>query len=55
MGLTQDPNFEKLQHWFTAHALNLNVRHLFEADKERFRKFRYDAYLLWHAQRKCCL
>ncbi|XP_004067494.1 glucose-6-phosphate isomerase [Oryzias latipes] len=39
MGLTQDPNFEKLQHWFTAHALNLNVRHLFEADKERFRKF----------------
>lgn len=41
MGLTQDPNFEKLQHWYTAHALNLNMRHMFEADKERFRKFRY--------------
>uniref|UniRef100_A0A3B3CAL2 Glucose-6-phosphate isomerase n=1 Tax=Oryzias melastigma TaxID=30732 RepID=A0A3B3CAL2_ORYME len=39
MGLTQDPNFEKLQHWYTAHALNLNMRHMFEADKERFRKF----------------
>uniref|UniRef100_M4APY2 Glucose-6-phosphate isomerase n=1 Tax=Xiphophorus maculatus TaxID=8083 RepID=M4APY2_XIPMA len=39
MGLTQDPNFQKLQDWYTAHALNLNVRHMFEADKERFNKF----------------
>uniref|UniRef100_A0A8C5DGI1 Glucose-6-phosphate isomerase n=2 Tax=Gouania willdenowi TaxID=441366 RepID=A0A8C5DGI1_GOUWI len=38
MGLTHDPNFHKLQDWYTAHALNLNVRHLFEADKERFNK-----------------
>uniref|UniRef100_A0A665VJX2 Glucose-6-phosphate isomerase n=1 Tax=Echeneis naucrates TaxID=173247 RepID=A0A665VJX2_ECHNA len=38
MGLTQDPNFQKLQHWYTAHALNLNMRHMFEADKERFNK-----------------
>uniref|UniRef100_A0A8C6SKX1 Glucose-6-phosphate isomerase n=1 Tax=Neogobius melanostomus TaxID=47308 RepID=A0A8C6SKX1_9GOBI len=38
MGLTHDPNFHKLQDWYTAHALNLNMRHLFEADKERFNK-----------------
>uniref|UniRef100_A0AAQ5ZZS3 Glucose-6-phosphate isomerase n=1 Tax=Amphiprion ocellaris TaxID=80972 RepID=A0AAQ5ZZS3_AMPOC len=38
MGLTQDPNFHKLQDWYTAHALNLNMRHMFEADKERFNK-----------------
>ncbi|XP_058485553.1 glucose-6-phosphate isomerase b [Solea solea] len=38
MGLTQDPNFKKLQEWYTAHALNLNMRHMFEADKERFNK-----------------
>uniref|UniRef100_A0A8C4IKS1 Glucose-6-phosphate isomerase n=1 Tax=Dicentrarchus labrax TaxID=13489 RepID=A0A8C4IKS1_DICLA len=38
MGLTQDPNFQKLQDWYTAHALNLNMRHMFEADKERFNK-----------------
>ncbi|XP_029001208.1 glucose-6-phosphate isomerase b [Betta splendens] len=39
MGLSQDPNFQKLQEWYTAHALNLNLRHMFEADKERFNKF----------------
>ncbi|XP_074465875.1 glucose-6-phosphate isomerase b [Sebastes fasciatus] len=38
MGLTQDPNFQKLQDWYTAHALNLNMRHMFESDKERFNK-----------------
>uniref|UniRef100_A0A3Q3E213 Glucose-6-phosphate isomerase n=1 Tax=Labrus bergylta TaxID=56723 RepID=A0A3Q3E213_9LABR len=38
MALTQDPNFQKLQDWYTAHALNLNLRHMFEADKERFNK-----------------
>ncbi|XP_070762706.1 glucose-6-phosphate isomerase b isoform X3 [Enoplosus armatus] len=38
MGLTQDTNFQKLQDWYTAHALNLNMRHMFEADKERFNK-----------------
>lgn len=41
MGLTQDPNFQKLQEWYTAYALNLNMRHMFEADKERFNKLRY--------------
>ncbi|KAJ0001992.1 hypothetical protein NQD34_001788 [Periophthalmus magnuspinnatus] len=39
MGLTHDPNFHKLQDWYTAHALSLNMRHLFESDKERFNKF----------------
>uniref|UniRef100_A0A672ZLK0 Glucose-6-phosphate isomerase n=1 Tax=Sphaeramia orbicularis TaxID=375764 RepID=A0A672ZLK0_9TELE len=39
MGLTHDPNFHKLQDWYTAHALNLNMRHMFEADQERFNKF----------------
>ncbi|CAL8349970.1 unnamed protein product [Merluccius merluccius] len=39
MGLTQDPSFLKLQEWYSAHALNLNMRHMFEADKERFSKF----------------
>ncbi|MEQ2293470.1 hypothetical protein AMECASPLE_033748 [Ameca splendens] len=39
MGLTQDPNFQNLQDWYNAHALNLNLRHMFEADKERFNKF----------------
>ncbi|XP_029282419.1 glucose-6-phosphate isomerase b [Cottoperca gobio] len=38
MGLTQDPTFQKLQDWYTAHALNLNMRHMFEADKERFNR-----------------
>lgn len=43
MGLTQDPNFQRLQDWYTAHALNINIRHMFEADKERFNKLRYDS------------
>lgn len=43
MGLTHDPNFQRLQDWYTAHALNINIRHMFEADKERFNKLRYDS------------
>ncbi|XP_061525314.1 glucose-6-phosphate isomerase b isoform X2 [Phycodurus eques] len=39
MGLTQDPVFQRLQQWYTAHALNLNMRHMFDGDKERFHKF----------------
>ncbi|XP_053194348.1 glucose-6-phosphate isomerase b [Scomber japonicus] len=38
MGLTHDPHFKKLQDWYKAHALNLNMRHMFESDKERFNK-----------------
>lgn len=53
MGLTQDPNFQKLQDWYTAHALNLNIRHMFEADKERFNKLRYAKYLIVFYSVKC--
>ncbi|XP_046897352.1 glucose-6-phosphate isomerase b [Hypomesus transpacificus] len=38
MGLTSDPNFQKLKEWYKAHALSLNMRQMFEADKERFNK-----------------
>ncbi|XP_056134078.1 glucose-6-phosphate isomerase b [Lampris incognitus] len=38
MGLTHDPTFQKLQEWYKAHALGLNMRHMFDADKERFSK-----------------
>ncbi|KAJ3594227.1 hypothetical protein NHX12_006558 [Muraenolepis orangiensis] len=39
MGLTQDPSFLKLQEWFTAHSHHLNLRHMFDVDKERFNKY----------------
>jgi len=39
MTLTHDPIFHKLQEWYREHALNLNMRHMFEADPERFHKF----------------
>nr|BAF91566.1 phosphoglucose isomerase-2 [Plecoglossus altivelis altivelis] len=38
MGLTSDPNFQKLKEWYKAHALSLNLRQMFEDDKERFNK-----------------
>nr|ABR08374.1 phosphoglucose isomerase A [Mugil cephalus] len=39
MALTADPNFQKLQQWFKAQGSNLNMREMFEGDKERFSKF----------------
>ncbi|XP_027017097.2 glucose-6-phosphate isomerase b [Tachysurus fulvidraco] len=39
MGLSSDPNFQKLQQWYTANAHNLNMRQMFEADEQRFSKF----------------
>uniref|UniRef100_W5UM65 Glucose-6-phosphate isomerase n=1 Tax=Ictalurus punctatus TaxID=7998 RepID=W5UM65_ICTPU len=39
MGLSSDPNFQKLQQWYTANCHSLNMRQLFEADKQRFSKF----------------
>ncbi|KAJ8272294.1 hypothetical protein COCON_G00111530 [Conger conger] len=39
MGLTSDPNFQKLEQWFKAHAASLNMRQMFDADKDRFSKF----------------
>ncbi|XP_056622859.1 glucose-6-phosphate isomerase b [Triplophysa dalaica] len=39
MGLTSDPNFQNLEKWFKSDAANLNMRKMFEADKDRFKKF----------------
>ncbi|MCJ8733112.1 hypothetical protein PDJAM_G00219300 [Pangasius djambal] len=39
MGLSSDPNFQKLQQWYTANSHSLNMRQMFEADKQRFGKF----------------
>uniref|UniRef100_A0A8C8F7K9 Glucose-6-phosphate isomerase n=1 Tax=Oncorhynchus tshawytscha TaxID=74940 RepID=A0A8C8F7K9_ONCTS len=39
MGLTHDPIFQKLEKWYHEHALHLNMRKMFEEDKERFHKF----------------
>ncbi|XP_030650247.1 glucose-6-phosphate isomerase b isoform X2 [Chanos chanos] len=39
MGLTSDPHFQKLEQWYKAHAGDLVMRKMFEADKERFHKF----------------
>uniref|UniRef100_A0A674B588 Glucose-6-phosphate isomerase n=1 Tax=Salmo trutta TaxID=8032 RepID=A0A674B588_SALTR len=39
MGLTHDPTFQKLEKWYHEHALHLNMRKMFEEDKERFHKF----------------
>ncbi|KAG7274787.1 hypothetical protein CRUP_015774 [Coryphaenoides rupestris] len=39
MGLTNDPNYQKLEQWYKANAGNLNMRKMFEADAERFSKF----------------
>ncbi|KAF7698846.1 glucose-6-phosphate isomerase b [Silurus meridionalis] len=39
MGLSSDPNFQKLQQWYTANSQSLNMRQMFEAEKQRFNKF----------------
>ncbi|XP_048024984.1 glucose-6-phosphate isomerase b [Megalobrama amblycephala] len=39
MGLTSDPNFQNLEKWYKSNAANLNMRQMFEADKNRFQKF----------------
>ncbi|XP_073709901.1 glucose-6-phosphate isomerase b [Misgurnus anguillicaudatus] len=38
MGLTNDPNFQNLDKWFKSNAASLNMRKMFEADKDRFKK-----------------
>lgn len=48
MGLTSDPNFQNLEKWFKSNAANLNMRKMFEADKDRFKKFRYLIHSLLH-------
>nr|KAF6318487.1 glucose-6-phosphate isomerase [Pipistrellus kuhlii] len=37
--LTKDPQFQKLQEWHRKQGADLNLRRLFEADKERFNRF----------------
>lgn len=39
MALTTDPNYKKLEQWFKSRAGTLNMRDLFESDKDRFSKF----------------
>ncbi|KAJ8002856.1 hypothetical protein DPEC_G00163310 [Dallia pectoralis] len=39
MGLTSDPNFQKLEQWYKSKAGNLNMRDMFAVDKDRFSKF----------------
>ncbi|KAK6319904.1 hypothetical protein J4Q44_G00090110 [Coregonus suidteri] len=39
MGLTSDPHFQKLEQWYKSKAGNLNMRDMFDGDKDRFRKF----------------
>ncbi|KAJ8249024.1 hypothetical protein GJAV_G00230360 [Gymnothorax javanicus] len=39
MGLASDPNYKKLEQWYRANAGNLNMRRMFDTDKERFCKF----------------
>nr|KAF6285703.1 glucose-6-phosphate isomerase [Myotis myotis] len=37
--LTQNPQFQQLQEWHRKHRSELNLRRLFEGDKERFNRF----------------
>ncbi|XP_042560380.1 glucose-6-phosphate isomerase-like, partial [Clupea harengus] len=39
MGLTSDASYKKLEQWYKSNAGNLNMRKMFEADKDRFNKF----------------
>ncbi|XP_043084061.1 glucose-6-phosphate isomerase a isoform X2 [Puntigrus tetrazona] len=39
MGLTDDPNYRKLEQWYKSSAGNLNMRQMFDADQDRFNKF----------------
>ncbi|KAL4642217.1 glucose-6-phosphate isomerase-like [Arapaima gigas] len=39
MGLTSDPVYQQLEQWYKFNAGNLNMRNMFDADKERFSKF----------------
>ncbi|XP_074534037.1 glucose-6-phosphate isomerase a [Halichoeres trimaculatus] len=39
MALNNDPNFKKLEQWYRDNAGSLNMRDMFESDKDRFSKF----------------
>ncbi|KAG5270575.1 hypothetical protein AALO_G00194220 [Alosa alosa] len=38
MGLSSDTSYKKLEQWYKSNAGNLNMRKMFEADKDRFSK-----------------
>uniref|UniRef100_A0A8C9T4E7 Glucose-6-phosphate isomerase n=1 Tax=Scleropages formosus TaxID=113540 RepID=A0A8C9T4E7_SCLFO len=38
-GVLSDPSFQKLDQWSKSNAGTLNMRHMFESDKDRFSKF----------------
>lgn len=40
MALTADANFQKLRQWHEANGASLNMRAMFESDRERFGTFR---------------
>lgn len=40
MGLTNDPNYKKLEQWYKSNGATLNMRQMFDQDKDRFSKFR---------------
>ncbi|KAJ8343277.1 hypothetical protein SKAU_G00306060 [Synaphobranchus kaupii] len=39
MGLTSDAKYKKLEQWYRSSAGNLNMRQMFDEDKQRFSKF----------------
>lgn len=42
MALNNDPNYRKLEDWYKANAGSLNMRDMFDADLDRFSKFRLE-------------
>lgn len=42
MALNNDHNYKKLEDWYKAYAGSLNMRDMFDADLERFSKFRLE-------------
>uniref|UniRef100_A0A4W6FZ78 Glucose-6-phosphate isomerase n=1 Tax=Lates calcarifer TaxID=8187 RepID=A0A4W6FZ78_LATCA len=41
MALTNDPNYQKLEQWYKANAGSLNMRDMFDGDKDRFSSFSF--------------
>uniref|UniRef100_A0A7N8WW66 Glucose-6-phosphate isomerase n=1 Tax=Mastacembelus armatus TaxID=205130 RepID=A0A7N8WW66_9TELE len=39
MALTNDPNYKRLERWYQANAGSLNMREMFDGEKDRFSKF----------------
>ncbi|KAK3526802.1 hypothetical protein QTP70_033555 [Hemibagrus guttatus] len=39
MELTNDPNYKKLEKWYKSNGATLNMRKMFDGDKDRFSKF----------------